>query len=412
MDIKAFQTETENSDTGGLQIEVYAGSVSSPVAGASVRVLGERGESFSLETDISGQTAVVYLETPPKYFSEEPTGLMPYSTAEITITKEGLGSEEASGVQILPDNIALLRVFLGAEGSESEIVITPSPLYEPREERIFEEEVKPINSLTGFVVLDRVVIPEYIVVHDGSASDDSAPNYYIPYKDYIKNVASSEVYSTWEPNAIRANVLAIISFTLNRVFTEWYRSKGKNFTITSSTATDHYFVYGRNIFVEISQIVDELFSTYIIREGNRQPLLAQYCDGRNVSCPGWMTQWGSQYLAQQGYSAIEILRYFYGDDIYLTTAEKVDGVPYSYPGEVLTIDSQGQAVETVQIQLNRISRTYSAIRTLTPDGVYGPATAEAVTAFQEIFNLNPSGAVDYATWYQISQIYVAVEKLA
>ncbi|MCD8159140.1 MAG: peptidoglycan-binding protein, partial [Clostridiales bacterium] len=318
----------------------------------------------------------------------------------------------AEGVQILPDNTALLRVYLEGAGTENEVVITPLPFYQPGEARIFEEEIKPINSLTGFVVLDRVVIPEYIVVHDGSPNDDSAPNYYIPYKDYIKNVASSEVYSTWEPNAIRANVLAIISFTLNRVFTEWYRSKGKNFTITSSTAVDHYFVYGRNIFVEISQIVDELFSTYIIREGNRQPLLAQYCDGRNVSCPGWMTQWGSQYLAQQGYSAIEILRYYYGDDIYLATAEKVDGVPYSFPGEVLTIGSQGQAVETVQIQLNRISRTYSAINTLTPDGIYGAATAESVRKFQEIFNLNTSGAVDYATWYQISQIYVAVEKLA
>ncbi len=412
MDIKAFQTEIENSGTGGLQVEVYDGSAAVPVANAAVRVLGEKGESFSLETDISGQTPVVYLETPPKYFSEEPTGLMPYSTAEITVTKEGLSTEIAEGVQILPDNVALLRVYLGAEGTVKTVDITPSPLYEPREPRIFEEETKPINSLTGFVVLDRVVIPEYIVVHDGSPNDDSAPNYYIPYKDYIKNVASSEVYSTWEPNAIRANVLAIISFTLNRVFTEWYRSKGKNYTITSSTAADHYFVYGRNIYVEISQIVDELFSTYIVREGSRQPLLAQYCDGRNVSCPGWMTQWGSQYLAQQGYSPIEILRYFYGDDIYLTTAEKVDGVPYSYPGEVLTTGSEGQAVETIQILLNRISRTYSALNTVTPDGIYGPATAETVRTFQEIFNLSQTGSVDYATWYQISQIYVAVAKLA
>ncbi|MCD8090737.1 MAG: peptidoglycan-binding protein [Clostridiales bacterium] len=412
MDIKAFQAETENSATGGLQIEVYNKTAAVPVFGAKAVISGERGESFSLETDISGQTSVVWFETPPKSYSEEPTGLKPYSTASATITKDGLGSETAEGIQIFPDNTAVLRVFLNGEGNSKTIVIDSPPLYEPKDEKIFEEEVKPINSLTGFVVLDRVVIPEYIIVHDGSPNDDSAPNYYVPYKDYIKNVASSEIYSTWEPNAIRANILAIISFTLNRVFTEWYRSKGKNYTITSSTAADHYFVYGRNIYVEISQITDELFSTYIIREGSRQPLLAQYCDGKNVSCPGWMTQWGSQYLAQQGYSAIEILRYFYGDDIYLTTAEKVDGVPYSFPGEVLAEGSEGQAVETIQIQLNRISRTYSAIKTLTPDGIYGAATAESVRTFQEIFNLSQTGSVDYATWYQISQIYVAVEKLA
>lgn len=412
MDIRAFQAEIEASETGGLQIEVYNETVGMPVEGAVVSVFGENGESFSLVTDSSGQTGVVYLAAPPAYLSQEPTGARPYSLARVTVVKEGLSEEIADGVQIFPDNIAILRVFLNPEGGIRNIEITPSPLYEPREERIFEEEVKPIRGETGFAVLDRVVIPEYIVVHDGSPNDSSAPDYWIPYKDYIKNVASSEVYSTWEIEAIRANVLAIISFTLNRVFTEWYRNKGKSFTITSSTAVDHYFVYGRNIYQEISQVVDELFSTYIKREGNRQPLLAQYCDGRNVSCPGWMTQWGSQYLAQQGYRAIEILRYFYGDDIYLTTAEKVSGVPYSFPGEVLTVGSQGSDVEAVQIQLNIIARTYSAINTVTPDGIFGPATQRAVRTFQEIFNMNPSGSVDYATWYQISQIFVAVEKLA
>ncbi len=412
MDIKAFQEEIESSQTGGLQIEVYNETAGKPVEGAVVSVLGEKGESFSLVTDNSGQTSVVFLAAPPAYLSQSPTGERPYSLARVVVTKEGLNGETAEGVQIFSENIAILRVFLNSNGGVKNVVITPSPLYEPKEERIFKAEVKPLRNETGFAVLDSVVIPEYIVVHDGSPNDNSAPDYWIPYKDYIKNVASSEVYSTWELEAIRANVLAIISFTLNRVFTEWYRNKGKTYTITSSTAVDHYFVYGRNIYQEISQVVDELFSTYIKRQGSRQPLLAQYCDGRNVSCPGWMTQWGSQYLAQQGYSAIEILRYFYGDDIYLTTAEKVSGAPYSFPGEVLSVGSSGSAVEAVQIQLNFIARTYSAINTLTPDGIYGAATQSAVRTFQEIFNLNPSGSVDYATWYQISQIFVAVEKLA
>ncbi len=412
MDIRAFRTEIESSGTGGLQVEVYFETVGTPVEGALVSVIGENGESFSLETDSSGQTAIVYLATPPEYLSEYPGDIRPYSTADVTVTKEGLGTEIVTGVQILPASIAILRVFLQRGNETRRIDISPSKLYIPREPKISEEEIKPLKNETGFAVLDRPVIPEYIVVHDGAPDDESAPDYYIPYKDYIKNVASSEVYSTWEIEAIRANVLAIISFTLNRVFTEWYRNKGKSFTITSSTAVDHYFVYGRNIFQEISQIVDELFSTYIVRDGQRQPLLAQYCDGRTVSCPGWMTQWGSQYLAQQGYSAIEILRFFYGDDIYLTTAEKVTGVPYSFPGEALSIGSSGQAVMTVQEQLNTINRTYSAIGSLDVDGIYGSRTAAAVRTFQEIFNLNPTGSVDYATWYQISQIFTAVARLA
>lgn len=412
MDISVFRTEIEASGTGGLEVEVYRGTVGEPAVGAVVSVTGENGESFSLTTDISGETAVVYLSTPPLYLSEAPVDIRPYSTAEVVIKKDGFDTEIVSGVQILPDSIAVLRVFLAEGSGTRRIEITPSKLYEPREPKIPEEEVKPIRSETGFAVLDRVVIPEYIVVHDGAPDDTDAPDYYVPYKDYIKNVASSEVYSTWEIEAIRANVLAIISFTLNRVFTEWYRNKGKSFTITSSTAVDHYFVYGRNIYQEISQVVDELFSTYIVREGNRQPLLAQYCDGKNVSCPGWMTQWGSQYLAQQGYSAVEILKFFYGDDIYLTTAERVAGVPYSFPGEILEVGSSGEPVKVIQEQLNVIGRTYSAIEKLSVDGIYGAATERAVRKFQEIFNLAPSGIVDYATWYQISHIFTAVEKLA
>ncbi len=412
MDIKAFQQDLVNYGTGGLKVEVYDNSVSFPIKDAIVSVVGENGESFSQRTDVSGQTSVVYLTTPPLYLSESPSDIRPYSTAEVTVAKEGMSTEIISGVQILPDSIAILRVYLQNDNEIRRINITPAKLFEPLEPKIYEDEVKPIKKETGFVVLDSVVIPEYIVVHDGSPDDNSAPNYYIPYKDYIKNVASSEVYSTWELEAIRANVLAIISFTLNRVFTEWYRNKGKNFTITSSTATDHYFVYGRNIYEEISRVVDELFATYIKREGNRQPLLAQYCDGQNVSCPGWMTQWGTQYLAQQGYNAIDILRYFYGDDIYLTTAEKISGVPYSYPGEDLTIGSQGEAVRTIQTQLNVISGTYSAITPVAVDGIYGNETAASVRQFQEIFNLAATGEVEYATWYQISQLFVSIARLA
>ena len=232
------------------------------------------------------------------------------------------------------------------------------------------------------------------------------------YRDYIKNVASCEIYATWTDAAIRANILAIMSFTLNRVFTEFYRNRGFDFTITSSTAFDHKFVYGRNIYDTISQIVDEMFGNYLARPGIKQPILTQYCDGERVTCPNWMTQWGSQDLGKRGYSAIEILRYYYGDSIYIATAEEVSGVPSSYPGYDLEVGSYGESVLTIQEQLNTISESYPAIPRVSEDGIYGNATANSVRIFQSIFNLPQTGVVDYRTWYRISEIYVAVTRIA
>lgn len=200
-------------------------------------------------------------------------------------------------------------------------------------------------------------------------------------------------------------------FVLYKTFL--YTIFNKNYHLyTYSTRYDQSYSQDRTIYENISTIVDEMFTNFLRREGQRQPLFAQYCDGRQVSCPGWMTQWGSEDLAKQGYSAIEILRYFYGDDIFIDTAEKVQGVPLSYPGQELTIGSTGNDVRTIQNQLNTISNTYSAIQKLRVDGIYGQATADAVMEFQKIFNLPQTGVVDLATWYQISQIYVAIERLA
>ena len=234
----------------------------------------------------------------------------------------------------------------------------------------------------------------------------------MPFKDYIKNVASCEIYPTWPVETLEANILAIISFTLNRVYTEWYRGKGYDFTITNSTAYDQAFVYGRNVFSEISEIVDYLFTTYITKPNIRQPLFTQYCNGKNVTCPGWLSQWGSKYLGDEGLDAVEILRRYYGSEIYLTSAEQVAGVPVSYPGYVLRDGVTGNYVRTIQEQLNAISDNYPAIPKLRVDGIYGPLTAGAVAKFQEIFDLPESSEVDFATWYQISNIYVAVERLA
>jgi len=257
-----------------------------------------------------------------------------------------------------------------------------------------------------------VVVPQTIVVHDGVPTNASAANYYVPYRDYIKNVASSEIYATWPRSTIVANVLAIMSFTLNRVYTEWYRNQGYDFTITSSTAYDHKWIYGRNIFESISVVVDDIFDNYLSRPGVKQPILTQYCDGRKVRCPGWMTQWGSCELGEAGYSPIEILRNFYGDDMYINTAEQISGIPASWPGYDLKIGAIGDKVRQLQEQLDAISSVYTAIPDISPDGIYGPATAEAVRKFQSIFGLPQTGVVDFATWYKISHIYVGITRIA
>lgn len=415
--IKIQETEIgSENNTGRLQVSVFDQSKATPVNQARVTVMDNQNNVINvLYTDISGQTDIIELYAPPIDYSLEPNMPKPFSQYNITITADGFETLLIYGTQVFADILAIQQAYLipiNYEETERQITILVPTLWGDYPEKIAEDEEKPLPPQSGFVVLDNVVIPEYIVVHDGNPNDNTAPNYYIPYKDYIKNVASSEIYSTWSDAAIRANILAINSFTLNRVYTEWYRSRGKNFTITSSTAYDQFFVYGRNIFDDINAIVDEMFTTYIKRFNSEQPLFAQYCDGIRVSCPNWLSQWGSQSLAEQGFNAVEILRYYYGSDIYLENAEKVSGVPSSFPGEILQVGSTGQDVRTIQQQLNTISNNYPAIIKIAVDGVYGERTAEAVIQFQQIFNLPPTGSVDFATWYQISQIYVAVARLA
>lgn len=401
---------------GGLKIGVYNSSIAEPIENALIIISDDSGNvKNQLTSDISGQTEVIYLEAPPLSYSLSPDMPKPFSVYNLSVRANGFIPAEINGIQIFADIIAIqnVRLFpLETNESEEKINIEDPTLWGNFPDKIPEDSEKDIPAETGFVVLDNPVIPEYVVVHDGLPNNDNAPNYYIEFKDYIKNVASCEIYSTWPDAAIRANVLAIISFTLNRVFTEWYRNRGKNFTITSSTAYDQAFSYGRNIYEEISVIVDEMFTTYITKPNIRQPLFTQYCDGSRVSCPNWLSQWGSKSLADQGYNAVQILKYYYGDDIYLTQAESVKGVPVSFPNENLQVGSTGNSVRTIQTQLNAISNTYTAIPKLRVDGVYGEQTAEAVKEFQKIFNLPQTGIVDFPTWYQISSIYVAVEKIA
>ena len=255
------------------------------------------------------------------------------------------------------------------------------------------------------------VIPETITVHLG-LPNTAAENVTVSFPDYVKNVASSEIYPTWEPAAIRANVLAIISFALNRVYTEYYPSRGYPFNITSSTAYEQKFIKGRSIFENISEIVDTIFNSYIRRIGFVEPLAAKFCNGTTTTCDG-LSQWGSQAMAEQGADSITILRSYYGDNIEIVTNAPVMGIRYSYPGAPVRLGDRGEAVLRIQTMLNRISRDYPAIPKVQPvDGIFGESTEQAVIKFQQIFSLTPDGIVGSATWYKLVFLYVGVLDLA
>ncbi|MBS6600500.1 MAG: peptidoglycan-binding protein [Clostridium sp.] len=410
------------SDIGRLRVQCFNGESYIPVDNCNISIEPSKSETIKnitrkLSTNSLGLTETIDLSAPSFAYSQEPTNNMPYSLYDITVERSGFETVVIKEAQIFPNETAYQRVNLvernNLRASRADvIVVLPNTLFGNFPAKIPENPDKPLPLPSSGVVLPQPVIPEYITVHEGSPNDNSAPNYRVPYKDYLKNVASCEIYSTWPETTIRANIFCIVSFTLNRIYTEWYRGKGKNFDITSSTAYDHAFNYGRNIYDSISKVVDEIFSTYIRRFGRKQPLLTQYCDGKNVTCPQWLSQWGSKYLGDQGKVPYEILTYYYGNDIELVTADRVKGSPSSYPGYDLTIGSSGESVRMVQDFLNRISQNYPLIPKVAVDGVFGPSTAEAVRVFQGIFNLPQNGIVDYATWYKISDVYVGVTRIA
>ena len=413
-----IRVQQENVDEGELKVRVFTENGMRPVENALVRIsyTGESGKIIEeVRTDSSGQTPVLDVKTPPLEYSMEPTENQPYAEYTVQVQAEGFERAEIAGVQVLPSVTAEqpVKIAFQADTEFKRFVIGPHTLWGEYPPKIEEPEVKPVNE-SGEIVLSKVVIPEYIVVHDGSVNDTTAPDYYERYKDYIKNVASCEIYATWPEDTIRANVLAIMSFTLNRVYTEWYRNKGKDFTITSSTAYDHKWIRGRNVFDSISRIVDELFENYLSRPNVRQPILTQYCDGRQVQCRnrGWMTQWGSKALGDQGYSPIEILRYFYGDDMYINVAEEISGIPSSWPGYDLDLGSTGDKVQQLQEQLNVIASAYPMIPKVKADGIYGEQTKNSIRRFQSIFGLPETGITDYPTWYKVQEIYVAVSRIA
>ena len=410
--------QQESIDEGRLQVRVRQKNMGTPVADAKVSVSysgDPQGKIEETDTNESGSIEAVEIATPPLEYSMSPSESQPYSEVTVTVSANGYRNITVSGVEVMPDRLSIQDIeleVLDAPGNDVDNIVIPAhTLYGDYPAKIPEPEIMPVAE-TGEIVLNRVVIPEYVIVHDGAPSDSTAANYYVRYKDYIKNVASSEIYATWPDATIRANVLAIMSFTLNRIYTEFYRGKGYNFNITSSTAYDHKFIYGRNIYDNISLIVNEMFENYLSRPNVKQPILTQYCDGNRVSCPNWMSQWGSKNLADQGYSTIQILRNYYGDNMYINTAEEISGIPSSWPGYELTLGASGNKLLQMQEQLNVIAEVYSSIPTVYENGYFDEETQDAVEAFQRLFGLPVSGIVDYPTWYKIQSIYVAVTRIA
>lgn len=401
--------------TGRIVVELSTNDKAQPIRNASIVISDSTTNRVvsrqTLTNSESGKTNSISVDTPDIALSLiEETRVLPYAIYNITITAPGYYDYTVRGVQVFADRVSILEAELlplpvGTSSGTSLIDIPTHSLFAP---------IAPIDRNQVYdnspTVLSRVVIPEYVTVHLG-APNQSARNVTVRFPDYIKNVCCSEIYSTWPTEAIKANIYAQISLTLNRIYTEWYRSRGYNFDITNSTAYDQYFVYGRNIEQNISDLVDGMFTMYVRKVGTLNPYYTEYCDGSSVWCPG-MKQWGTVTLANNGYTALEILRYYYGTDIEIVEAEIVEGVPSSYPGTPLRVGSTGSAVSTIQRQLARIAQNYPSIGNVPIDGVFGQSTENAVRRFQSIFNLSSDGVVGSATWYKISYIYVAVKRLA
>lgn len=402
--------------TGMIHVQAFAGEVL-PVEAVNIRITDEfDAELAQLTTDREGDSPSVQVWAPPAALSldEENTAQLPYAVYTVHAEKEGYAPVTVRGVQVFEGQTSLQLLTMqpltgddAVPASEEVFSIPTHHLFDPDAP---QPSTAPRLECERPWVLSSVIIPSYITVHLGRPSA-SARDVTVTFRDYIKNVCCSEIYPTWPENALRANIYCQISLALNRVFTEWYLSKGYSFQITNSTSYDQYYVHGRNIFENVSRIVDELFATYIRRPGTVNPFYAEYCDGKQVTCPG-LKQWGTVTLANQGYTPYRILTYYYGSNLELVTSDNIAAIPQSYPGAALTVGSSGTAVRTIQRQLNRIAKNYPAFGTLTVDGVYGTDTAAVVRRFQRQFNLSADGVVGYATWYKISYIYVAVKKLA
>ena len=398
-------------NTGTLRIQTFAARQSAPMEGVTVAV---QGDGFTLHciTDATGSAADIPIEAPACTLSlDEDNTIRPYAVVSLTAAKSGYRTVRIEGIQIFAGQITLAQPAMipvteeGKDIPNAPIIIPPHPLFAGSG----GSGAQPVENCTPRV-LDKVIIPKNITVHLGKPAA-SARNVTVSFRDYIANVASSEVYPTWPEQALRANIHCQISLALNRIYTEWYPSKGYTFNITNSTSYDQYYVHGRTVFDVMVRITDDIFNTYIRKTGTVNPYYSEYCDGKSVTCPG-LKQWGTVTLANQGRNALQILKYYYGNDIEIIRTSNIQSIPQSYPGSPIRQGDSGTAVFTLQRQLNRITKDYPFLGLLTVDGVFGAKMAATVRAFQKQFNLTADGVVGRQTWYKISYIYVSVKDLA
>ena len=398
-------------NTGTLRIQTFAARQSAPVEGVTVTV---QGDGFTLHriTDTTGSAADIPVEAPACTLSlDEDNTTRPYAIVSLTAAKPGYRTVRIEGIQIFAGQVTLAQPQMlpdteeGRDIPNAPIIIPPHALFAGSG----GSGPQPALHCTPRV-LDQVIIPKNITVHLGKPAA-SARNVTVSFRDYIANVASSEVYPTWPEQALRANIHCQISLALNRIYTEWYPSKGYTFNITNSTSYDQYYVHGRTVFEVMVRITDDIFNTYLRKSGTVNPYYSEYCDGKSVTCPG-LKQWGTVTLANNGRSALQILRYYYGSSIEIVRTKNIRSIPQSYPGTPLRQGSRGAAVFTLQRQLNRIAKDYPFLGKLTVDGVFGSRMAATVRAFQKQFNLTADGVVGRQTWYKISYIYVSVKDLA
>ena len=397
---------------GYLTMQTRTAHDAVPLAGVLVTVLDdEQNHVYELRTDENGETRRVPLETVDKRFSlnEDFTGT-PFVSYNVLAQAEGFDSVYVADIPIYDGETAILPLVLTPmQTGQRQTVTNEISVGRPAAARA---DTRGQNGPAMQPrILRQVAVPELITVHLGTPSS-SASNVRVSFPDYVKNVASSEIYPTWPKASLTANIYAIITFALNRIYTEWYRARGYSFDITNSTAYDQYFVYGRPVYDSVSRIVNEIFNEYVRRQGQNAPYFTSFCNGTTATCEG-LSQWGTVTLAEQGRSPLQILRSYYPRDIEIVSTDIVTGVLSSYPGTPLKTGSSGLDVETLQTWLTRIRRNYPAIPAITDEkGVFGNSTKAAVTKFQNIFNLTPDGIAGRATWYKMSSLYTAVTRLA
>ncbi len=401
---------------GYLQIQVRTAHEAVPLNNAQIQIQAAAGNTlYNLWTDENGDTPVVSLETIDKSFSQNPYyNGTPFTSYHVLAEASGFDSLFVTDIPVFDGETAVLPVTLTPMQQMQRTPVTKE-IFIGKPAAAMNDAVEQkgtvIDPHTEPYVLRQVVIPDPITVHLG-APGSSASNVQVSFPDYVKNVASSEIYPTWPAAALTANIYAIITFALNRVYTEWYKARGYSFDITNSTAYDQYFVYGRPIYESISRIVDQIFNQYVRRQGQNAPYFTSFCNGTTATCQG-LSQWGTVTLADQGLTPIQILRSYYPDDIEIVETNIITGIVNSYPGVPLRTGSTGLDVQTIQTYLARIRRNYPAIPAITDEaGVFGDSTRAAVVKFQNVFNLAPDGIVGRSTWYKISSLYTAIARLA